>query len=62
MKHNVENFIEAAHAAGLDMNDEELRLRYYLMYLFEQQYNVHTDGPMPEYMARRLDAYDSIGC
>ena len=61
MNHNLDTFMTSAYEAGLDIPDEELKLKFYLMKLFEQQYKQDRDGDISEYMMRRLDNYESIG-
>ena len=61
MEHNLDTFMTNAYQAGLDMSDEELKLKYYLMILFEQQYKPERDGDASEYMCMRLNNYDLVG-
>ena len=62
MNKSLEEFKELARQHLPGRTDNYLECRFYLMTLFESQYDpeVHGDD-MAEYMCQRLDAYDSIG-
>ena len=59
MNSNLNNFVTEA-TSKLSRTEDEMTDIFYLLQLFESQYNSETDGDLTEYLTSRLSSYNSI--